>query len=87
MIRSKAIIEYCKQCRPDKYPDSCERTECPLWVYRKQAVSKIVQKDPKITRGKRIRQHCLECCNGSATEVRLCPVTNCELYEHRGKYK
>lgn len=84
MIRSKAIVEYCKQCRPDDPPRTCPHTDCPLWVYRQnRGVPKEVQKDPKITRGKMIRKHCLECCNGSANEVRQCAVLDCELYEHR----
>lgn len=30
-----------------------------------------------------IRQNCLECCNGSAQEVRLCPVKSCPLWGNR----
>jgi len=84
MIKSKSIIEYCKQCRPGKNPDSCTMKDCPLWVYRKHGgVPKSIQKDPKITRGKRIKKHCLECCNGSHNEVRLCHIEECALHEHR----
>lgn len=32
---------------------------------------------------KTIRAHCLDCCNGSANEVKLCPVTRCLLYPYR----
>lgn len=30
-----------------------------------------------------IRKHCLDCCCGSAKEVRLCPSTDCNLYPFR----
>ena len=30
-----------------------------------------------------IRNKCLQCCNGQANEVKLCPVTDCELYPFR----
>ena len=32
---------------------------------------------------KAIRAKCLECSNGSANEVRLCPIPDCPLYEFR----
>lgn len=32
---------------------------------------------------KAIRAYCLGCCYGSANEVKLCPITNCELYPFR----
>lgn len=32
---------------------------------------------------KSIRAYCLGCCYGSAEEVKLCPITNCELYPFR----
>lgn len=32
---------------------------------------------------KAIRAKCLDCCCGSADEVRLCPCTDCPLYEFR----
>src|SRR5215470_12482628 len=32
---------------------------------------------------KAIRQHCLWCCNGSATEVALCPARSCTLWTMR----
>lgn len=32
---------------------------------------------------RRIRQHCLGCCGGSRKEVRLCPITDCELWHFR----
>ena len=32
---------------------------------------------------KAIRKYCLGCSDGSPNEVRLCPVTNCELYMYR----
>lgn len=30
-----------------------------------------------------IRKYCLECMNGSATEVKLCPSEDCEFYKFR----
>ena len=32
---------------------------------------------------KAIRLKCFDCSGGSANEVKLCPVTNCELYPFR----
>lgn len=32
---------------------------------------------------KSIRRKCLDCCCGSAQEVRLCAVKNCTLYPYR----
>lgn len=32
---------------------------------------------------KAIRAKCLDCCGGSAYEVRLCPMTTCSLYIFR----
>lgn len=36
-----------------------------------------------LTPRKAIRAKCLDCCCGSANEVRLCPVQKCPLYPHR----
>lgn len=36
-----------------------------------------------ITPVKAIRAKCLDCCCGSAQEVKLCPVTDCSLYPYR----
>lgn len=32
---------------------------------------------------KAIRQKCLDCSNGSANEVKLCPIESCPLYPFR----
>lgn len=32
---------------------------------------------------KAIRAHCLECCNDSAHEVKLCTVKKCPLFDFR----
>lgn len=32
---------------------------------------------------KAIRAKCLDCCNGSAQEVKLCTVSKCPLYDFR----
>lgn len=37
----------------------------------------------KITALKAIRLKCLECSNGSSTEVTECPVKNCPIYPYR----
>lgn len=37
----------------------------------------------KISPLKAIRKQCLECCGGSAKEVKLCTVPNCSLYPFR----
>ena len=39
--------------------------------------------EERITRGKAIRLKCLDCCCGSAHEVKLCPVEKCPLYPFR----
>lgn len=38
---------------------------------------------PKLTPIKAIRAKCLDCCGGSAHEVRLCPAVGCPLYAYR----
>lgn len=37
----------------------------------------------KLTRTKAIRLKCLDCCCGSALEVRLCSCDSCPLYPYR----
>ncbi len=37
----------------------------------------------KLSPLKSIRLKCLDCSNGSASEVRNCVITNCPLYEFR----
>ena len=32
---------------------------------------------------KAIRLKCIDCCCGSATKVKLCPVSNCPLHDFR----
>ena len=46
---------------------------------------RVVKKDENetLTPVKAIRAYCLGCSCGSAAEVRLCPVKNCELYRYR----
>lgn len=39
--------------------------------------------EKKITRGKAIRLKCLDCCCGSAVEVRRCSSTACPLWPYR----
>ena len=42
------------------------------------------ERDKPITNpAKAIRKHCLDCCCGSAKEVKLCAVTDCYLYPFR----
>ena len=37
----------------------------------------------RITRGRAIRMKCLDCCCGSAREVRLCDNLQCPLWRYR----
>lgn len=37
----------------------------------------------RTTRAKAIRLKCLDCCCFQATEVKLCPATNCPLWRYR----
>lgn len=39
--------------------------------------------EERITRGKAIRLKCLDCCCGSASEVRRCESRNCPLWRFR----
>lgn len=39
--------------------------------------------EKRLTPIKAIRKYCLGCSNGSSNEVKLCPMTKCELYEYR----
>ena len=39
--------------------------------------------EERITRGKAIRLKCLDCCCGSAMEVRHCESRNCPLWRFR----
>ncbi|MFQ9102633.1 MAG: hypothetical protein ACLR40_01570 [Oscillospiraceae bacterium] len=39
--------------------------------------------EERITRGKAIRLKCLDCCCGSAMEVRLCECRKCPLWRFR----
>ena len=42
----------------------------------------------RLTPLKAVRAHCLDCCEGSAKEVRLCPATGCDSHPIRsGKNK
>lgn len=36
-----------------------------------------------LTPVKAMRAKCLDCCCGSAQEVKLCPITDCPLYPYR----
>ena len=36
-----------------------------------------------MTQGQAIRAKCLDCCCGSAKEVKLCPMEDCPLYLFR----
>ncbi len=41
----------------------------------------------KITPMKAIRLKCLDCCCGSAMEVRLCTAKNCPLYTYKSGHR
>lgn len=42
-----------------------------------------MEETTRLTRSKAIRQKCLDCCCGQANEVRMCPATNCPLWNFR----
>lgn len=42
-----------------------------------------MNQEERITRGKAIRLKCLDCCCGSAAEVRLCKSKACPLWRYR----
>lgn len=64
---------------------------CPLWAWRFGVTSTTAIRHGRIpaecefsvSLAKSIRQYCLQCCNGSMQEVRLCPSTDCRLWEWR----
>ena len=37
----------------------------------------------KLSPLKAIRKNCLDCCNGSAKEVKLCPIEDCPLHQFK----
>ena len=41
----------------------------------------------KLTPMRAIRAKCLDCCCGSATEVRLCEIRVCPLYPYKSGHK
>lgn len=51
------------------------------WKREKQEGNIPAQK--KLTPMRAIRAKCLECCCGSAFEVKLCEVKSCPLYDYR----
>lgn len=40
-----------------------------------------------LTPMKAIRAKCIDCCCGSMEEVKLCPASDCPLYEYRFGHK
>lgn len=40
-------------------------------------------KKTKLTPMKAIRAKCLDCCAGSAKEIRVCPINKCPLFFYR----
>lgn len=42
-----------------------------------------IKTDNSFTRGKAIRQRCLDCCCHQEAEVRQCPAKDCALYPYR----
>jgi len=44
---------------------------------------KEVKQVKRMGRAKAIRLKCIDCSGGSLSEVRLCPVVDCPLYEYR----
>lgn len=46
--------------------------------------TEIEEENPKVmTPMKAIRAKCLDCCGGQYSEVKMCPCTNCPLYDFR----
>lgn len=43
--------------------------------------------EKRLTRSQAIRKYCLDCCLGSANEVKLCSCQNCPLYTYRFGYE
>jgi hypothetical protein len=44
-------------------------------------------KEKRMTRQESIRAKCLDCSNGSAHEVKMCPIKTCALYRYRLGYE
>ena len=75
MSRPEAARKYCRTCRGGIDPKSCEATECPLHKHRLRGKTEGRPAD--------IMKHCLECCNGSKHERKMCHITDCELWLYR----
>ncbi len=95
MTRSKAIRAYCLWCcvdQPVEVRHCGAKYSCPLWRYRMGRETKeecgylnsngdVITK--RLTRGRAIRERCLNCGGWSTTDVRKCTFTDCPLQEYR----
>lgn len=59
----------------------CDQKDCPLWDHRKGHRPKGYK--ARRTPLRALRAHCLDCCDGQAKEVRLCPAFLCPLWPWR----
>jgi hypothetical protein len=77
----KAIREKCKDCSETlKEIRECEFTDCRVYRYRMGYDTEPRKKRSTLAA---IRGKCLDCCNGSRTEVDLCPVEGCGRWPYR----
>ncbi|MCE5239796.1 hypothetical protein LLH23_15115 [bacterium] len=96
--RLSLVRQYCLRCAggTSKLVAECpgefaHAGWCPLWPWRfgvspATAIrhGKLPERTPfGSSLAKAIREHCLQCCAGSAQEVRMCPSTDCKLWEWR----
>lgn len=96
--RLKMIRQHCRNCAGgtsmlvEECPGEFAYTrQCPLWPWRFGVNPATAIRHRKLPVGtqfnsslaKAIRQHCLQCCGDSAQEVKLCPSTDCRLWEWR----
>jgi hypothetical protein len=52
----------------------------PKW---RPSITDYTNIENRLTRNRAIRAKCLDCCCGSANEVRLCPSHGCPLWPYR----
>lgn len=79
LTRIKSIRKKCLDCG-DGVNDvrECAFSDCSLYDFR-------LGHRPKsgITASEAIKKFCLECCNGSVTERRLCTAVKCPVWRYR----
>ena len=80
--RLEALRRFCYDCLPNL---NCTHAKCPFFFIREPKRYYINSKGLPNRHGTRwlrgeIRKKCLECCGGSAGEVRLCLSKSCGLW-------